>query len=706
MKTVHIHILSRLVVLCCMALAAGCQNELETATIQPKYRVDAVKGGYDGVVATKAVKNNWNEGDELYIWYDDEAEPFRATYTGEIWDVTPPVKELTGTGRLYAVYGESATPTANGLSFQQGEICYTTAGTYTATSREIVLNLPMTQRPQGRIVLTGVSTGEELSLQKMQSVQTVSYTPGRFDFTWKANTLSAEGEADNTVAFYCLPLSDAGSNTTLYVEQNGTQYKRTFDNKKFTANKSITVTFQNDSEVWTKYNGSKIVYTTTDGKILSIKATYFGTNAQVISHNQTGENEFTIECDGTITEIPSQAFYNQATLKSIALPEGLKVIGGQAFKGCNLLDCPLAIPNEVTIIGYEAFSDCISLTGPLTLPKSLTKIGNGAFRECNRLTGPLVIPEGVTEIGGGAFFYCKNLTGSVTIPRGITTIESYTFWNCGNLTGPLTIPEGVTKIETRAFQGCSNLTGTLTIPKSVTTIENSAFRDCNDFTNLNISEGVVLIGEYAFSGCGGLTGSLTIPGSVQVVGHYAFSGCNSLTGPLTIAEGVTEIGYYAFENCNSLNAVTIPKSVMKIGFDAFRNCSSLMSLKILAGITEIEGEVFFGCSGLTSLTIPDGVTKIGNGAFVGCSGLTTVTIPESVTEIEDRAFRGCSSLADVFCKPATPPSLIGYDVFLYTPKFRLYVPTGCTEVYRRTAWHYADIIETEFQSVDTHKAKY
>ena len=695
MKT-YTHILSRLVVLCCMALAAGCQKELETATIQPKYRVNAVKGGYDGVVATKAVKNNWNEGDELYIWYDDEAEPFRATYTGEIWDVTPPAKELTGTGRLYAVYGESATPTANGLSFQQGEICYTTAGTYTATSREIVLNLPMTQRPQGRIVLTGISTGEELSLQKMQSVQTVSYTPGKFDFTWKANTLSAVGDADNTVAFYCLPLSDAGSNTTLYVEQNGTQYKRTFDNKKFTANKSITVTFQNDSEVWTKYNGSKIVYTTTDGKILSIKTTYFGTNAQVISHNQTGENEFTIECDGTITEIPSQAFYNQTTLKSIALPEELKVIGDQSFKGCSFLDCSLAIPNEVTIIAYEAFSDCISLTGPLTLPKSLTKIGSGAFRECNRLTGSLAIPEGVTEIGGGAFFYCKNLTGSVTIPQGITTIESYTFWNCGNLTGPLTIPEGVTKIGARAFMGCSNLTGTLTIPESVTTIEDAAFQYCSDFTNLNISDGVVLIGEHAFFGCRGLSGSLTIPGSVQVVGNYAFSGCNSLTGPLTIAEGVTEIGYYAFENCNSLNAVTIPKSVMKIGSCAFHSCSSLTALTILAEITEIESQVFFGCSGLTSLTIPDEVTKIGNGAFVGCSGLTTVTIPESVTEIEDRAFRGCSSLADVFCKPATPPSLIGYDVFLYTPKFRLHVPTGCTEVYSRTAWHYTDIIETEF----------
>lgn len=125
-------------------------------------------------------------------------------------------------------------------------------------------------------------------------------------------------------------------------------------------------------------------------------------------------------------------------------------------------------------------------------------------------------------------------------------------------------------------------------------------------------------------------------------------------------------------------------------------CSSLTALTILAEITEIESQVFFGCSGLTSLTIPDEVTKIGNGAFVGCSGLTTVTIPESVTEIEDRAFRGCSSLADVFCKPATPPSLIGYDVFLYTPKFRLHVPTGCTEVYSRTAWHYTDIIETEF----------
>ncbi len=529
MKTIYYkRILFRLAVLCCVVvLATGCQKEPLSVSDPLKYRVDAVKSNYDGVPDTRTVKTGWSEGDKLYIWYEDRTEPFSATYTGSGWNVVPPAEELVGRGKLYAIYGENVTQTANGFSFGQGDICYTTTGTYAATGHEIVLNLPMTQRPQGRVVFTGVSAGEMFSLQHMRSIEEVRYTPGKFDFQWKTSDLSSTGEADNTVAFYCLPISDAGSNTTLYIEQNGTQYKRTFDNKKLTANKSITVASQNDTEAWDEYDGTKIVYTTTDGKILNISfPNYqeFGQGVKVISHIQTGDNEFTIECDGPITIIPS-IFMGKSTLKSIVLPESLLMIEDYAFYNCNNLSGPLTIPEGVIKIGFNAFYSCSSLTGPLIIPESVTTIKSSAFQGCRGLTGPLTIPEGVTTIEDYAFYLCSGLSGPLTIPEGVTKIGDYAFYECSKLTGPLTIPESVTTIGDYAFYECKKLTGSLTIPESVTTI-----------------------GESAFFECSGLTGSLTIPGNITTIEGLVFVGC-SFTEDLVIHERVTKIGNGAFCWC-------------------------------------------------------------------------------------------------------------------------------------------------------------
>ena len=192
---------------------------------------------------------------------------------------------------------------------------------------------------------------------------------------------------------------------------------------------------------------------------------------------------------------------------------------------------------------------------------------------------------------------------------------------------------------------------------------------------------VTSIGESAFSSCNVLT-SITIPNSVTSIGNYAFNNCQNLTS-VTIPNSVTSIGGSAFSNCTSLTSITIPNSVTSIGGSAFRGCTSLTSVNIPNGITSIGTSTFHNCYSLISITIPNSVISIGSYAFGGCKALTSVTIPASVTSINSGAFDTCSSLTHIYCKPTTPPTLIGSNIFAsHASGRKFYVPTASVSAYK------------------------
>ena len=72
------------------------------------------------------------------------------------------------------------------------------------------------------------------------------------------------------------------------------------------------------------------------------------------------------------------------------VPDGIRIIGGQAFYSCNSL-ISITLPDSITAIGDFAFGSCHSLTS-ITLPDSVTTIGYGAFIDCESLT--FIVPEG------------------------------------------------------------------------------------------------------------------------------------------------------------------------------------------------------------------------------------------------------------------------------------------------------------------------
>ena len=169
----------------------------------------------------------------------------------------------------------------------------------------------------------------------------------------------------------------------------------------------------------------------------------------------------------SLSSIGDDAFSRCSFLTSITLPDSLTSIGGNPFSGCSSLaeidvspDNPVfvqidgvlyekatktlicypagkagdsfAVPDGILVIGDDAFSFCNALTS-ITLPDGLASIGDFAFSGCYSLTS-VTLPDGLTSIGDLAFFYCSSLT-SATLPDSLTSIGYFAFMGCpGDLT--------------------------------------------------------------------------------------------------------------------------------------------------------------------------------------------------------------------------------------------------------------------------------
>ncbi len=154
-------------------------------------------------------------------------------------------------------------------------------------------------------------------------------------------------------------------------------------------------------------------------------------------------------------QVISESEFNQMIGKQycdaeiIAVPEWIKEIPGNAFKGCVSMT-EVIIPEGVTCIANNAFLRCHKLER-ITIPKTVTSIGSNAFSECESLNN-IVIPEQITSIGDYAFEFCENLV-DVKI-SGATSIGDYAFDACINLKN-VTVSENVTSIGRNAFRWCS-----------------------------------------------------------------------------------------------------------------------------------------------------------------------------------------------------------------------------------------------------------
>lgn len=335
-------------------------------------------------------------------------------------------------------------------------------------------------------------------------------------------------------------------------------------------------------------------------------------------------------------------FYNDSS--SFVIPNGYKIIEPKTFFRCMWLK-EIIIPEGVTVIGSEAFYH--SRITSLVIPDSVKTIGSDAFN-CNDLTF-ITIGKSVEEIGDWAFCNCRSLS-SLILPNSVMAIGEGAFWRCDNVT-TVFIPNNVQKIGERAFSG-----SLINIRVSEWNKSYDSRNDCNAI--IETSSNTLILGCK----------NTIIPNSVKTIEEWAFCDCQLIN--LTIPYGVTSIKENAFRNC-VIDSLFIPSSVTSIEAGAFKD-SQIEKIEVdtnnavydsrnhcNAIIETSTNTLHTGCR---NTIIPDDIEAIGPYAFAGCIFKTKkVVLPDNLLVIDDYAFSESSGFSDLVIPSKV--RYIGYKAF-------------------------------------------
>lgn len=197
-----------------------------------------------------------------------------------------------------------------------------------------------------------------------------------------------------------------------------------------------------------------------------------------------------------VAEIEKGAFAD-TSLKSVAFPSTMRVIGDKAFAGCGVLES-VSFAEGLAEIGDEAFlnTDIRSLT----IPNSVTAVGDKAFYGCSFLMSPdnFNLGTGLRKIGSWAF-------GAITAEgpyseNGALYIDNYLYHVDFNTlsAGEFKVKDGTIAVADNALEA-SNITlgekiTSIIIPESVKSIGDNAFYNMRNIDKIYIPSGVEQIG--------------------------------------------------------------------------------------------------------------------------------------------------------------------------------------------------------------------
>lgn len=368
-----------------------------------------------------------------------------------------------------------------------------------------------------------------------------------------------------------------------------------------------------------------------------------------------------------LSDFDSNCYIQRNTLKSIVIPEGVRIITMGFFQNCENLKT-VTLPNSLECIEARAFARCASLTD-VVFGKNLKSIGDRAFEECKNLSA-IVLPDSLTNIGVESFSSCIKAK-KIRIGKGLKSIAKSAFINSRGLE-ELEIAEGVTEIQKEAF--CGSRVPFVKLPQSMKVIGRSAFAENESLVEVDVG-GTEIIGIEAFSqdGCGYGYGALQkvslnnvvkimdnafaytslkqvdLPGSVKYVGKDAFY-CSYLT-TINSSPKATGIDPEAFKRTqwwkNTKGLIRIGDTVF--GFNTAPGAGP-SAIVIPDGVRVIADKAELGRAGglnngshygaLADVELPESLEIIGKGAFEEAA-IRGITLPKKLKEIGPHAFKDC-----------------------------------------------------------------
>ena len=374
--------------------------------------------------------------------------------------------------------------------------------------------------------------------------------------------------------------------------------------------------------------------------------------------------------------IPTGAFVDCTSLKTVTIGEDVSYINPYAFSGTKLASLTVAEGNThikasadgryiLSADGSTLLYVVPGVSGAFSIDDTkVTAIGQGAFAGNTGITS-VSIPS-VKEVYSYAFADCTSLS-SITLSDELTLIDDYAFFNTPITSHPSFA--GVSEIGDYAF-AYTDITK-VTIPAGLVVGE-GAFTECQSLNTVVIGDGAK-IGMGAFMLATNAEHPRTgknnySPNLIKVTGGWAYEFLSALTS-LTIGADV-EIGEAAFYGAANLVKVTLGDGV-SLGKQAFYNASKLADID-LSGVTYIgelafSGDVMyaFSDSNQSSFAIVNdsyvfvyyspalrnidisSVSALGDRAFQFCPTLQSVVLGEKLTEIPYYAFDNCTALTTI-----------------------------------------------------------
>lgn len=325
---------------------------------------------------------------------------------------------------------------------------------------------------------------------------------------------------------------------------------------------------------------------------------------------------------------------NNGTEYMVTSPNLTKSLSGAIMGGSNY-GGKVVIPSEynglpVTVIG-EGFMKSTSIKS-VTIPDSIKIIGDSAFRVCNDLKSA-DIPNSVKTIGKYAFHGCE--LKDVVIPNGVETIGDYAFSSCFELES-IVISNSVTHIGTEAFYRCNKLSS-VTIPESVISIGYLAFVPQEDSLACEEEDGITYVDKWVVKADETITEAKLREGTVGIA-KYAFDQCKALK-KISIPDSVKFVCKNAFRGCTNLE-YTYDKSIKYLGNDQnpYVVCMGTDDKAIEALSIKDGTRVIYGKEDSTPADNKNTTSKNNaatHTAFYECSALLEIDIPESVISIGD-----------------------------------------------------------------------
>lgn len=362
------------------------------------------------------------------------------------------------------------------------------------------------------------------------------------------------------------------------------------------------------------------------------------------------------ELDGKVVVGMDYNFITNSKVKptEIVVPEGYDYVGG--LRGVRGLS--ITLPSSLRYIDEYAFQD--SSISSINLPEGLVGIGYDAFKNVTFSDRNIVLPDSLKFISGAAFRNTNIESIHIGKNADFVMTDEYHFGvdidateikynaqysnepfvaNCKSLS-VITVDD-----ENPNFSVEGNVL--LSKDRSVLWSYPAGLSRCSYTTPRDVK----YIAYHAFFDA--KFEQLIIPNTIEDLGDQAFAGITADSISFEKGFKLTELPYGTFSSCTIKSGIVIPNTIEKIGRSAFQNCkASLINWEENSQCKSID-KYAFAFSSIESITIPASVENMGgddySGVFYSCAKLKNVTFEDnsSLTVWYKDMFEKCGALTNI-----------------------------------------------------------